>query len=73
MRICDYTVDLKGSIWSLNASIVSVHDPPAWFHFESPQFPNFYFDADPDPALTLMLISDMDPAFHSNADPDPAS
>jgi hypothetical protein len=48
-----------GSILILQASIVSVHDPPR-LCFEPLDLLNFDFNADPDP----------DPAFHSKADPD---
>jgi hypothetical protein len=39
---------LRGSILSLQASIVSVHGTP-WFYFQPLKLLNFDFNADPDP------------------------
>jgi hypothetical protein len=47
----------KGAIFSLQASIMSVHGPPRLhFGFNSDPDPAFHFDADPDPAFKTMRI-----------------
>jgi hypothetical protein len=59
---------LQGSILSLQASFVSVHDPPG-LHFKPLKLLNFDSNTDPKPAFHLN--EDPDPNVHSNADPDP--
>jgi hypothetical protein len=55
-------------IFSLHASIVSVHGPTR-LHFKPLKLLNFDFNAGPDPAFHYN--ADPDPASKNNADPDP--
>jgi hypothetical protein len=59
MEICDHSLwTLQGSIFSFQASIVSVYGPPQ-LYLEPLKLLNFAFNAE------------TDPAFHSNADLNP--
>ncbi len=61
-----YSQTLQGSILSLHATIVSVHDPQ-WLYFEPPKL------LVPDPNPQFHSTADPDPAAKNNADPDPQS
>ncbi len=60
---------LRGSIFSLYVSIVSVHSSPE-LHFESWKLLNFDYHADPDPVFTLVRFRIQLPKIN-NANPDP--